>query len=144
VSDGQSETAEYLSTSGSLSLRVQVDGREGTMSAGTWNIAVEQGADWAATVTWEADGDPVDLTGYSAAMQVRKSPGSVAALLELTDAAGLTLGGAAGTIEITITSAQLSAIEAGDWQYDLELTSASGVVTRVLQGRFVVDAEVTR
>jgi hypothetical protein len=38
----------------------------------------------------------------------------------------------------------MSAIPAGRWVYDIELTSVGGEVTRILEGRFIVTAEVTQ
>jgi hypothetical protein len=58
--------------------------------------------------------------------------------------AGLTLGGSAGTIVINITAAQTTALTSGTYVYDLELTSGGGVVTRILEGKFVITPEVTQ
>jgi hypothetical protein len=38
----------------------------------------------------------------------------------------------------------MSGIPAGSYVYDLEIVSANGKVTRLIEGRFVVKAEVTR
>jgi len=65
-----------------------------------------------------------------------------AAVLSLTNGSGITLGGAAGTIVLGITATQTSAIAAGKYFYDLELTSGS-TVTRLLQGEFLLTAEIT-
>jgi hypothetical protein len=54
------------------------------------------------------------------------------------------LGGTAGTIAVAITAAQSSAVNAGSYAYDLELTSSGGQVTRLLQGGFTVSGNVTR
>jgi hypothetical protein len=56
----------------------------------------------------------------------------------------LTLGGAAGTIVITLTATQTAALTAGNYVYDLELVSGAGVVTRLVQGNVTVTAEITR
>ena len=48
------------------------------------------------------------------------------------------------TIGVAITNAQSSAISAGSYSYDLELTSSGGQVTRLLQGSFIVVGNVTR
>jgi hypothetical protein len=57
--------------------------------------------------------------------------------------AGITLGGAAGTIVITIDADYTSDLNDGSYVYDLELTSSTGTVTRLLEGQFVVTPEVT-
>ena len=76
---------------------------------GKWNFSVKDGIDFTATLTWKPDGvNPKDLTNYTAKMQFRDEEDDTgAALLELTESSGLALGGAAGTIIITITKAQL-------------------------------------
>jgi hypothetical protein len=38
----------------------------------------------------------------------------------------------------------MASVSAGKYRYDLELVSAGGVVTRLLEGVFLVTAEVTR
>lgn len=80
----------------------------------------------------------VSLTGYTAKLQVRRTATHPDVLVELTHSAGLTLGGAAGTIVITISAATTAAIEAGKWVYDLQLTSGASAVKYLLSGRFQV------
>ena len=63
------------------------------------------GAAWSQQLLWlDGDGGPQDLSGYTARMFVRDKPkGSVLATLTETD--GLTLGGAAGTVDILVSAA---------------------------------------
>jgi methylase of polypeptide subunit release factors len=78
-------------------------------------------------------------------MQVRKTPSSDTKVLDLTTENGaIALGGAAGTIAVTISATAMAAVAANKYRYDLELASAGGVVTRLLEGVFLVTAEVTR
>ena len=120
------------------------------MSAGTYNIVMEQGATFSQELTWKIDKNPVDLSGYSARMQVRGSGSgnriSTRLALSLTSEAGdITLGGSAGTILIEISASDASnVIPAGKYFYDLELESPNGEVTRLLKGTFNVVAEMTR
>jgi hypothetical protein len=107
----------------------------------TNNLLVYQGATFDEELLLEVDGDPVDLTGYTAAMKVRATPADDA-VLSLTNGSGITLGGALGTVAVVITATQTSDIAAGRYYYDLELTSA-GVVTRFIQGTFQVSAQIT-
>jgi hypothetical protein len=55
----------------------------------------------------------------------------------------IVLGGAAGTVVISLTDEITASLAAGTYIYDLELTSPTGSVTRLLEGTFIVDAEVT-
>jgi hypothetical protein len=78
-------------------------------------------------------------------MQVREAADSTATLLSLsTGGSGIVLGGTAGTIAVAVTSTQSAAIPAGSFAYDLEITSSGGEVTRLLQGSFNVQGNVTR
>lgn len=114
------------------------------INPGVYNVSCWQGADWDRTFTVSQNSVPLNLSGYSARMQVRESADADGYLLSLTDASGITLGGTAGTITVAITSAQSSAVAAGAYSYDLEIISNGGTVTRLLQGSFVVVGNVTR
>jgi hypothetical protein len=114
------------------------------INPGTYNVTAYQGANWDRTFTITQAGTALNLSGYTSAMQVREAADSTATLLSLTSSSGITLGGTAGTITVAITSAQSSAIPAGSFAYDLEITSNGGEVTRLLQGAFNVQGNVTR
>ena len=115
--------------------------------AGKYNIIADQGATFSRTVTWlGSNGQPINLSGYTARMQVRQRYVSTSTVLSLTSspAAGISLGTSNGEITITVSASSMAAVEAGEYRYDLELISGSGVVTRLLMGSFTVQAEVTR
>jgi hypothetical protein len=87
---------------------------------------------------------PANLTGYTAAMQLRSLPSSPVVALDLTTAnGGITITGAAGKVSVHATAAQTAAIDDGVYVYDLEIESA-GIVTRLVQGQALVSPEVTR
>jgi hypothetical protein len=113
------------------------------ITPGRYNITAYQGATYEMSMTWAIGGTAVNLTGYTAAMQVRESPNSPTAVISLTSGSGIALGGTAGTIDINIPFTTMGAIPAGQFVYDLELTQGS-TVSRLIQGNFIVDAEVTR
>lgn len=113
------------------------------------NFTVRQGDTFDRTVTWEIGPDentltPVNLTGYTAAMQIRATYASPSNVVSLTQASGLTLGGSAGTIRIVISASATAALDARTYVYDLEVTSGSGIVTGIISGTFTVTREVTR
>ena len=110
--------------------------------AGTVKFTVTKGDSFHRQITWSDDSGPINLTGYTARMQIRASYTSASALISLTQASGLTLGGAAGTIDINITSNQTTALAAGTYVYDLEMTYGATVKT-ILEGTFVVTPQVT-
>ena len=112
--------------------------------AGTYDIEAEQGATFHRVMTWSIDSEPVDLTGWTARMQVRKTAKATDTFLSLNNGAlgGITLD-AVGGVTIRVEAEVLSTVPAGSWVYDLELDSGSEV-TRLLGGAFEVSAEVTR
>lgn len=95
------------------------------------DIDIVQGKTWTAKfryLTKSCNGKsnvPFNLTGYGANMVIRECANDSAALLTLTSGNGITLGGTAGTIEITITATQASNLTAGDNVYEIELYQGS-------------------
>jgi hypothetical protein len=89
---------------------------------------------------------PVNLTGCTAALQLRSLPNDPTAALTLTtENGGIALTALTGNIAVTATAAQTRAIDEGYYYYDLEVTAtATGVVTRIAQGQILVSAEITR
>lgn len=115
------------------------------MTAGIYDIIIEKGATWNPVITWKnSDGTAIDLTGYSARLQVRESVTASSTVISLTSGSGITLGGTAGTISLLLSATDTAALTFEKGVYDLELVSGSGVVYRVLQGRVTVSPEVTR
>jgi hypothetical protein len=110
--------------------------------SGKYNIVADQGATFNLNFTVKTDGVPWDLTGYSARMQVSKSTSSATNLLDLsTYGLDIELNNL-GEVSITASAGAMAAIPAGRWVYNFELTSPDTVVTRLLEGRFIVSAEV--
>jgi hypothetical protein len=115
------------------------------MAATTYDLLIEQGATFSQVITYKDNGVAVNLQGYTARMQVRSTLESATALIELTTANGrIALGGAAGTITLSISATDTAALTAGRGVYDLELVSGSGIVTRLLQGVATISRNVTR
>jgi len=111
----------------------------------SYNVTIDQGANWDLNVEYDnPNGTPVNLTGYTAALQLRSLPESATAVLSLSTGSGITITGATGLVAISATATQTRAIDEGTYYYDLEITSPAGVVTRLVQGQAVVTPEVTR
>jgi|LakMenE01Jun11ns_1017448.scaffolds.fasta_scaffold9917820_5 hypothetical protein len=108
--------------------------------SGKYNIVAEQGATFNLNFRVETDGTPWNLTGYTFAMQVRRSASATATLLNITSATMTSVG----HVSVTVSAATMSDVPAGRWVYDIELTSSGNEVTRILEGRFIVTAEVTQ
>lgn len=121
------------------------------------DICIFQGATFSQTLFYETGtpSTPVNLTGYSAKMQIRSSHKSKVVILELSTTTGggngrITLGTngdfSTGAINLFISAsdtAQLSVCDEIKPVYDLELINGS-IVTRILQGNVTIAPEVTR
>jgi hypothetical protein len=87
---------------------------------------------------------PMNLTGYTARLQVRSLPSDPDAVLTLTtENGGITITALTGFVAVTATATQTTAIDEGTYVYDIELVNGS-IVTRLAQGQVVVSPEVTR
>jgi len=96
-----------------------------------YDLEIAPGATYTRTITWTVSDALVNLAGYTATLTISEQDGTQ--LLQLTSGAGITLGGVAGTIAITISDTQSSTITA-DGTYQLDLESGGGIVTRLLHG----------
>ena len=110
--------------------------------------AIDQGSDWFATVFYkDPNGDPIDMTGYTAALQMRSNPDDTTAVLTLTtENGGIGIDDLLGQVNIHATNEQTAAIDEGYYVYDLEVCDVSngGIITRLVQGQALISAEVTR
>lgn len=117
------------------------------MSAAQYDLVIEQGATWSQAVQWKT-GSPataVNLSGYTARMQLRSSVSASTAALSLTTENGrIALTANTGTITLSVSATDTAALAAGRYVYDLELVSGGGLVTRLMEGVVTVSAEVTR
>jgi hypothetical protein len=114
--------------------------------AGQYDITIDQGATWTLALTYkDGEGAVVDLSGYTAKMQIRPFARSSKVILERsTEAETIVLGGAAGTVSVTATAAETGALKPGVGVYDLELYSPIATTIRLLQGDVTISAGVTR
>ena len=126
------------------------------MAAGKYSFTVEQGSTTSFQVVYkDANGTPVNLSGYHARMQIRETIGSSTIIGRLSssldaDGTGLNLSGSAGTLPLSsgsigvyISAASSSGFTFDTAVYDLELVTGIAV-TRLLQGTIKLDKEVTR
>ena len=114
--------------------------------SGRYNMVCDQGSTFSLVFTIKTDGTAWSLVGnYTAKMQVRSFLNANTVLIELTTANSRISFSSNGTVTLSLTAANTTDLPAGRHTYDLELTeTANGVVTRVLEGKFVVRGEVTR
>ncbi len=123
------------------------------VTANQYNIVIEQGATYLLDITYkDSSGDAIDLTNYTARMEVRESYTASSPLITLAsseggsgNASGISLGDAAGTIAIVISDSDTDELTApASNVYDLELVASNGVVTRLIEGKAAVSPGVTQ
>lgn len=123
------------------------------MAAATYNLFIEQGATrkLRVTVTQGTPAVPVDLTDYIARLGIKSKITDASTVLLLDSAAAtalgstLTLGGAAGTIDIEFTDDETEALVlvSNKGVYDLIIESPDDTATRLLKGAVTFDPGVT-
>ena len=117
------------------------------MSAAKLKLAIEQGATFRKVLTWKAGTPavPVNLTGCTARMQIRKEISNATPYVTLTtENGGIELGGVAGTITPAITPTATAAFTWTAGAYDLEIVFSPTDVRRLVYGPVTVSPEVTR
>lgn len=126
------------------------------MTAVTLNISIDQGADWKDTLVLYQPApvntpiesmEVMNLTGYTARMQIRASHMNETVLADLTSVnGGLTITPLMGKIDRHLTAAKTQTIVLTNTPavYDLELVASNGEVTRLVQGSVFISPEVTR
>ena len=111
------------------------------MTAGIYDIVIDQGADFSIQLDLANNGSAVNLTDFTARAQLRSTPTSdtVAGSFTLTfvDRTG-------GILKMEMPNSTTAGISPGKYYYDLEIESGGGVVTRLLQGVARVTPNVTR
>jgi ribosomal protein S11 len=104
------------------------------------NIFIDQGSTFSTIVTiTDNNGDAIDLTNFTGAGQMRKSY-TASTAYNFT----VNVGNTAGTITLSMTANTTANIAGGRYLYDVELTGASGVISRVLEGIATVNPNITR
>lgn len=104
-----------------------------------YNIKLWKGNTWAEVFALFKDSVPINLSAAEVRIQLRRKPTSPTADVTLTEADGITVGGANNN-EITV-SKRIN-IAAGTYYWDL-LTINAGVYKTYLWGEFIVYEEIT-
>jgi len=117
------------------------------MASATHDIIVEQGSMFELFFEYRDCEDAlIDLTDFTAQMQIREEKDSSIYLVEVTDGDGITLGGALGTVLIRIEADITDALDFKKGVYDVELSEAGDttLTRRVLEGKVKFSKQVTR
>ena len=110
------------------------------MSAGKFNVTIDQGSDFSLKLTVKEAGVVKNLTGYSARAQLR--PTITSSTLTATFTCSIT-SASAGTLKMELGNTATPALQPGQYYYDLEIYTGS-LVQRLVQGGATIRAEVTR
>ena len=104
-------------------------------------LNIEQYATFSTTINVEdTQGDAINLLGYSAASQIRKSYYSSTANTLIATITGT----ANGEITLSMTAANTANLSPGRYLYDLVITAPDNTKTRVVEGIVNVLAGVTQ
>ena len=116
---------------------------------GIYNLAIFQSATFTFSCQWLEAGCcavgstevPVDLTGYTAELQIR--PYVLSTTLLFDASSDVALGTTTGTINIIIPPTVTAGFTWASGVYDLLMTSPTGVATRLLSGTVTVSPGVS-
>lgn len=116
----------------------------GTKRAVLYNMVVEQGTDLEFPITLvDADGAQENVSGWTAALHVRKYTESEVILHEMTTE-NTKITTSTGKVVLIFAQADFVNVTWRNGVYDLEITSPTGKRERLMQGTFTIDPEVTR
>jgi hypothetical protein len=113
--------------------------------AGTYNMVLDQGSDKTySLILSDENGTVLNLSGYTAKMQVRSDYKSTIVYDELTtENSRITITSALGKVDLVFPNATTELYTFKTGLYDLELYTGS-TVKRILEGTFTVKPEVTK
>lgn len=105
------------------------------------NLYIDQGSDFSVIITLtNQDGTPLDLGAFIVKSQFRKSyQSSTAVTFTVT-----IFNEAAGKIKLQLPADTSSAVPAGRYLYDIEVSNALGEKRRALEGIVIITPEITR
>ncbi len=116
------------------------------MSAGRYDIEIEQGADFVLNVAYKDTDDlMIDLGTFTSKMQIRESSDSANSIIELTNTNGrIALGAVDPNIVLTLSAGDTVNLDFETAFYDLEVVSSSATVSKVLRGSVKLIKEFTK
>ena len=105
------------------------------------NLFIDQGTDFSVTVdVSDTDGSVLDLTGYTASAQIRKTYTSS----NVSATFGTSISASAGQVTLSLADTVTAGLNPGRYVYDLNIESSGGQTTRVVEGQAIVTPGVTR
>jgi len=107
---------------------------------GTLDIQMWRNDTWGQAFTITSNSSPVNLSGSTITIQIRKGCGGTLSLT-LTNGSGITIGGV-GNNQVTVS--KLIDIAKGNYVWDMNVAFSGGVVKTYLTGDFIVYDDVTK
>jgi DUF4097 and DUF4098 domain-containing protein YvlB len=115
------------------------------MAAATKDYIIEKEAAFKPRLIWlDRNFKPIDLTGWSAKLQVRETIAGSVVLEASTTNGRIVLGTVNGVIQIDVPVDVVNALTFTQGIYDLRLTNALAVPIRFIEGRITVSPGVTQ
>lgn len=104
------------------------------------NLIIDQGVDYSTSISLtNDDGDIIDLTGFTANSQIRKTYTSLTSV-----AFSVSIGASQGEVVLTLGANTSANMVAGRYVYDVLLTSGTGVKSRIVEGIVTITPRVTQ
>ena len=102
------------------------------------NISIDQGTSFTTEVLLtDENGDPLDLTAYTANSQIRKTYTSLTSVPFNTVLSN-------GQVMLSLSANATGNLEAGRYVYDVVVHDGSNTITRVVEGIVTVNPQVTK
>lgn len=118
------------------------------MQPASIDLTIYQGSTFSQTFQWKTGNPstPVDLTGYTARMQIRERIISPTAIISLTTENGgiVFTDSVNGQFKIEMSAETTASFSFKNGVYDIEFVSPSGFVRRLFEGSVTLSPEVTR
>ncbi|NDB59460.1 hypothetical protein EB001_13565 [bacterium] len=113
--------------------------------AGQKNWEVDQNTTFTFVVEYQDNlGNPIDLTGSSAKLQVRDTKGGSKLAFTLTSpSGGIVIDASNGKLTIRMTPTQTNKLFYPKSSYDLMLTDSNAVKTKLVEGFLTLSRSVT-
>lgn len=109
------------------------------------DLEIYQGANFEFTITVMDENEaPIDLSGYTAKMDIRPYPGGEVLLSASTSNGLITIDGVNGEVGISIDYASTNALPSGTLKYDVFIQSGDASTRRcIAEGDVIVTPRIT-
>ena len=115
-----------------------------TQRGADFDIQLIRGASVSFGMIWGGASTPLDVTGFTANLQVRETANDVSPAFEFKNAnSRVTIGSTDGLITFSMTATDSAALTLGNYVYALEIVDAASQNIQVMSGKLKVIQGVT-